>query len=181
MCLSNILLRLAWHGFLQFIKTETLETVFTKRDKAVKLSFKDVLTNRTQRYQLLDGDRETSLFIDYDGITKTKLINSLKAAAKKAKGGIKKFYIIGNGLNGWHVFTDKMFDNLSDMKEFVVANFKYADANVYKSEQLFRLPFVDKEKEKTNKYTDFYVFTTGTMTKVYPTEKTIEKFVVKQC
>lgn len=130
---------------------------------------------------MLDGDRKTSLFIDYDGITKTKLLNSLKAATKKAKCGIKKFYIIGNGLNGWHVFADKMCDNLSDMKEFVAANFKYADTNVYKSEQLFRLPFVDKEKEKTNKYTDFYVFDLVSAIKVYPTEKTIEKFIVKQC
>ena len=74
-----------------------------------------------------------------------------------------------------------MCDNLSDMKEFVAANFKYADTNVYKSEQLFRLPFVDKEKEKTNKYTDFYVFDLVSAIKVYPTEKTIEKFIVKQC
>lgn len=64
------------------------------------------------------------------------------------------------------------------MKEFVVKSFRYADDNVYKSEQLFRLPFVDKEKEKTNKYTDFYEFDGKTMKKVYPTEKTIHHWCV---
>ena len=124
---------------------------------------------------MLDGTLETSLFLDYDGISKTKLMNSLRKCT-----AIKMFYIIGNGMNGWHVFAAKKFDNLSDMKEFVVKTFKYADDNVYKKEQLFRLPFVDKEKEPTNKYTNFYTFDGKSMIKAYPTEKTIGHWVVRQ-
>lgn len=116
-----------------------IRSIYTRRQYVRVKTWAEILS-QGYKYQYLTNDRPVSLFMDFDNVSKARLLRSLKCVPYR-------IYVAKNSAkNSWHVFCPrKMFPSLYAIKAWVKAQDIDCDLSVYKKEQLFRVPFAGKD------------------------------------